>query len=595
MTEYAAPLNDMQFVIEELIGLDTVAGLPGHEDATEDLVRQVLTEAGRFGSEALAPLNRTGDTEGSRLENGVVVTPTGFADAYKAFVEGGWNGVPYDPNFGGQGLPQLVATATSEIWASASFAFSLCSVLTQAGIEMLFHYGSDEQKETWLPKLVSGEWTGAMVMTEPHAGSDIGELRTRAVRDGDRYRLTGQKCFISWGEHDMTDNIVHMVLARTEDSPPGVKGLSLFIVPKFLVNADGSLGQRNDMRAVMLEHKLGIHASPTAIMSYGDDGGAIAYLIGEENRGIEYMFAMMNNARLAVGLEGMAIAERAYQQARDYALTRVQGRDLADPAAGQVAIIRHPDVRRMLMTMRAGIEAMRALSYSIAAWLDVARLHPDAETRKQHQARIDFLIPVAKAWSTDLGFQIASTGVQVHGGAGFIEETGAAQHLRDARIPMIYEGANGIQALDLVRRKLAGDDGAVARELLDEMRALDAGLAETGDDDIEVIRAALADGADALGRATDWMLAGDDGLATASGATPYLELMGTVIGGFLMARSALIAHGRREVVNGAAGFYGAKINTARFFAEHYLSRAGGLERAATAGAGSVMSLSETEF
>jgi 3-(methylthio)propanoyl-CoA dehydrogenase len=600
MVDFVAPLRDMQFVIEELVGLNDIAALPGGEDATPDLVRQILNEAARFGAEVLAPLNRVGDLEGSTLANGVVSTPTGFKDAYKSFVDGGWNGVAHDPDYGGMGLPGLVATATAEIWAAANFGFSLCPVLTQAGVELLTLYGSDDQKDTYLPKLVSGEWPGAMVMTESHAGSDIGELRTRAVPDGDQYRLFGQKIFISWGDHDLADNIIHMVLARAEGSPPGIKGLSMFIVPKFLVGEDGSLGQRNDMRAVNLEHKLGIHASPTAVMSYGDNDGAIGYLIGEENRGIEYMFSMMNNARLAIGLEGVGIAECAYQQARDYATTRLQGRDLTDAVSGMAPIIRHPDVRRMLLSMKSRIEAARALSYMVASWLDIARRHPDADIRRDHQARVDFLVPVVKAWSTDIGFNAASTGVQIHGGAGFIEETGAAQHLRDARINMIYEGTNGIQAMDLVNRKLVSDDGAMARILIEEIRAFDKTLAGNEHPDIAVIHSSLADGVAALDDATTWLLGCDDGennpaVARASGATAYLDLVGTVTGGYLMARSALLAHQALGSSGGNDEFYAGKMTTARFFAEQFLTQSQGLMRAVTSGSDSIMGLTEAQF
>jgi alkylation response protein AidB-like acyl-CoA dehydrogenase len=600
MTEFAAPLRDMQFVIEELVGLHDIAALPGREDATPDLVRQILNEAGRFGADVLVPLRRIGDLEGSRLENGVVSTPTGFADAYKAFVEGGWNGVAHDPDYGGMGLPTLVATATAEIWAAANFGFSLCPILTHAGVELLSAYGSDDQKDIYLPNLISGVWPGAMVMTESHAGSDLGELRTRAVPDGDHYRLFGQKIFISWGDHDMAKNIIHMVLARAEGSPPGVKGLSMFIVPKFLVNDDGSLGRRNDMRAVNLEHKLGIHVSPTALMSYGDNDGAVGYLIGEQNRGIEYMFSMMNNARLAIGLEGVGIAECAYQQAREYAMTRVQGRDLARSNAEMAPIIRHPDVRRMLLSMKSRIEATRALSYIVAAWLDIARRHPDDETRRDHQARVDFLIPVVKAWSSDIGFDAASTGVQIHGGAGFIEETGAAQHMRDARINMIYEGTNGIQAMDLVNRKLIGDDGATARTLIEEMREFDAVLDGESDECIAVIRDALAHGVAAFEQATSWMLGCNDNadnpaVARSSGATAYLELVGTVTGGYLMARSAVLALRGLENSGGKDEFYAGKITTARFYAEQFLSQSQGIMRAATAGSTSIMALTEAQF
>ncbi len=602
MSDFAAPLRDMQFVIEELVGLETVNTLPGLDWVSKDLVRAALAEAGRLGAEVLAPLNRTGDIEGARLENGVVTTPAGFAEAYRIFVEGGWNGVTAPQDHGGQGLPGLVGMAVGEIWDSANLAFSLCPMLTQCAVEALSIHGSPEQRRTWLPKLVSGEWSGTMVLTEPQAGSDVGALRTRAAREGDHYRIAGQKIFTTWGDHEMVENIVHMVLARTAGAPAGVKGISLFIVPKYLVDPDGSLGPRNDLRPTSLERKLGIHASPTAAMSFGDDEGAIGYLVGEENRGLEYMFTMMNNARIAVGREGLAIAERAYQQARAYARTRIQGRSIADPAAGPVAIVEHPDVRRMLVRMKAEIEAMRALAYSIAADLDVARLHADAAERARRRARVDLLAPVLKAWCSDRGVAIASEAVQVHGGAGFIEETGAAQHYRDARIAPIYEGTNGIQALDLVRRKVLGDDGAAVLALIDEMRAHAGreGAAETAP-----IRLALAAGLDALEETTRWLLetAGSAGAAGAAGseaagavgfeaaaaaAAPYLEILGTVAGGWMMARAAglAVAAGAAAgaTADGDAPFYRTKIQTARFYAEVVLPRAASLERAAIGGA-----------
>ncbi len=584
MSDYAAPLRDMQFVIEELVGLEAVNTLPGLDWVSADLVRAVLTEAGRFGGEVLAPLNRTGDLEGSRLENGVVITPAGFAEAYKRFVEGGWNGMTAAQDHGGQGLPGLVATAVGEIWDSANLAFSLCPMLTQSGIEALSVHGSPEQQRTWLPKLVSGEWAGTMVLTEPQAGSDVGALRTRAVREGDHYRITGQKIFITWGDHEMAENIVHLVLARIAGAPDGVKGISLFIVPKYLVNPDGSRGPRNHLRPASLEHKLGIHASPTAVMSFGGDEGAIGYLVGTENRGLEYMFTMMNNARIAVGREGLAIAERAYQQARAYARTRIQGRALADAAAGPVAIVAHPDVRRMLVRMKAEIEAMRALAYWIAAQLDIARRHAEEDVRARHQARVDLLVPVLKAWCTDRGVAIVSDAVQVHGGAGFIEETGAAQHYRDARITPIYEGTNGIQALDLVRRKVLGDRGAAVLALIDEMRA-DAGGQGAGA--TAPIRAALAAGIDALEETTRWLLedAGAEGVETvAAAATPYLEILGTVAGGWMMARAAELAAAAAADANGDAAFYRTKTQTARFYAEVVLPRTIGLKQAAIGGA-----------
>ena len=596
MIPYNAPQKDIWFVIDDLIGLDRVNTLPGCDGATEDIVQAILTEAGRFATEVLAPINRSGDLEGCRLENGVVTTATGFKEAYRQFVDGGWNSLAFDPEYGGQGLPWLVATAVNEMWDSANLAFSLCPLLGVGAVDMLFTHGTQEQKDTWLPKLISGEWAGTMNLTEPGAGSDVGALRTKAVKDGDHYRITGQKIFITWGEHDMADNIVHAVLARVEGAPDGIKGISLFLVPKFLVNPDGSLGQRNDLRCASLEHKLGIMASPTAVMAYGDNDGAIGYLIGEENRGIEYMFIMMNNARLGVGLEGVAIAERAYQQARDYAVTRVQGRDISDPAAGPVAIIRHPDVRRMLMTMKANVEASRALTYLAAASLDIARRHEDPATRDYHQRRTDLLVPVVKAWSTDLGVETASLGIQIHGGMGFIEETGAAQHYRDARITPIYEGTNGIQALDLVRRKLMGDRGTSARELIDEMRATDADL-DAGGAALAPIRAALSEGVTTLSHATDWMLNGhEDGLmSAAAGATPYLRLLGTVVGAWLMAQSAAAANRKLSDDGADSEFLEAKIATANFYADNILPQASALARAATSGPDTLMALDEAQF
>jgi alkylation response protein AidB-like acyl-CoA dehydrogenase len=444
MIDYAAPLDDIGFAMTKLAGFDDVAALPGAEDVSLDLVSSIFDEAARFAGGVLSPLNRVGDVQGSHLENGVVRTPEGWAEAYRGFVDGGWNAVPFDPDFGGQGLPWLVSTALQEMWTSANMAFSLCPMLTQGAVEAISHHGSEAQKALFLPKLISGEWTGTMNLTEPQAGSDVGAVRTKAVKSGDHYLITGQKIYITYGDHEMTKNIVHLVLARTPDAPPGVKGISLFIVPKYLLGPDGEIEGRNDLRCASLEHKLGIHASPTAVMAYGDNGGAIGYLVGEENKGLQYMFTMMNNARLAVGLQGVAIAERATQQAVSYARERVQSRDVAGGDAAPVTIIHHPDVRRMLLTMRALTEASRALAYLAAASLDIAKRHPDIEARKARQAMVDLLIPVVKGWSTEVGSEVAAIGVQVHGGMGYIEETGAAQFMRDAKIAEIYEGTNGI-------------------------------------------------------------------------------------------------------------------------------------------------------
>jgi 3-(methylthio)propanoyl-CoA dehydrogenase len=587
LTPYQAPIADMTFVLGEVVGMADIAALPGLAEVTPDLVAAVLGEAGRFAGDVLAPLNASGDREGSRLANGVVTTPAGFADAYRRFIAGGWNGVPFDPTAGGQGLPWTLAIALHEMWNAANLSFALCPLLTQGAIELLDAHATPAQRATYLAPLVAGRWTGTMNLTEPQAGTDLGAIRTRAARDGDRYRIAGQKIFITFGEHDLAENIVHMVLARLPDAPPGIKGISLFIVPKFLPRADGSAGERNDLRCVALEHKLGIHASPTCVMAYGDGGGATGFLVGEENRGIEYMFTMMNNARLGVGVQGLAIAERAYQQARAQARARVQGRAAGsrDPAP----IIRHPDVRRQLMTMRALTEAMRALAYEAAAALDRAKRLADPAAREHWQRRVDLLIPVVKAWCTDMGCEVASLGVQVHGGMGFIEETGAAQYYRDSRIAPIYEGTNGIQAIDLVGRKLMRDRGAAMQALIAEQRreCADAGA----------IGGRLAEAIDSLARATDWLVAtypGETEQALA-GATPYLRLCGTVAGGALLARSARLAASRLAERPADSDFLASKLVTARFYAENILPLAGGLADVVIGGGASTLALAEDQF
>ncbi|MCW5774274.1 MAG: acyl-CoA dehydrogenase, partial [Rhodospirillaceae bacterium] len=427
MTDYAAPLADIRFALEHVAEFDTIAKLPGYEEATPDVVGHILEEAGKFAGEVVGPLNRIGDQQGSRLENGVVRTPDGFKDAYAQFVAGGWNGIAFSPDHGGHGLPWTLNAAVVEMWDAANTAWSLCPMLTVGAVEAISAHGTAEQKRLFLPKLVSGEWTGTMNLTEPQAGSDVGALRSRAMRDGNHFRIFGQKIFITYGDQDYTDNVVHLVLARIEGAPPGVKGISLFLVPKVLVNADGSLGARNDLRPVSLEHKLGIHASPTCVMAYGENEGAIGTLIGRENEGMACMFTMMNNARFNVGMLGLGTGERAWQQARAFAKERIQGRDLVT-GENDVPIVRHPDVRRMLLSMKASTEAMRAMAYYLASRVDLAKRHPEAAARKEAQAIVDLLTPVMKAWCTDTGCEVASTGVQVHGGMGFIEETGAAQH-----------------------------------------------------------------------------------------------------------------------------------------------------------------------
>ena len=566
---YTAPLADMRFALREVAGLAGVAALPGYEHATDDTIDAVLEEAAKLAGNGLAPLNRDGDKVGATLENGVVRTAPGFAALYKEFVDGGWNSLPFDPEFGGQGMPWLLATTVQEMWQAANMGFGLVLLLNQGAIDAIHHHGSEAQKAAYLPKMISGEWTGTMNLTEPQAGSDLGQLKSRAVKSGDHYLVTGQKIFITYGEHDLAENIVHLVLARTPDAPAGVRGISLFIVPKFLAGADGGLGKRNDLRCVSLEHKLGIHASPTCVMSFGDDGGAVGYLVGEEGRGLSYMFTMMNNARLSVGIQGLAIAERAYQQAAAFARTRVQSKDDGSAAPASVSIVHHADVRRMLMSMRAQIEAMRALGYYTAAGIDGALKQPDKAAGRKIQDRVDLLIPIVKAWFTDLGNEIASTGVQIHGGMGFIEETGAAQHLRDARILPIYEGTNGIQARDLVGRKVAKDGGETMLALVAEMRATAEEMKAAPGDDIDAIRGGLVAAADALEDATRWVAQSVKAelVNALAGSVPFLRLAGTALGGWLLARSALVAQTRLGQRDGDPAFLEAKLVTARFYAE----------------------------
>jgi 3-(methylthio)propanoyl-CoA dehydrogenase len=600
MSTYRAPVAEMQFVMTELAGLDQVATLPGFEEATPDVVAAILEEASKFATDVLDPLNRTGDTEGAkRLEDGTVKTPAGFKAAYRQYCENGWNGLTKNPEHGGQGLPQIVATAVEEMWHSSNMAFDLCPLLTQGAIEAIELVGTDEQKQRYLPKMVSGEWTGTMNLTEPQAGSDLAAVRTKAVKQPDgSYKLSGNKIFITYGEHDYTENIIHLVLGRTPDAPEGVKGISLFIVPKFLVNADGSLGKRNDVRCVSIEHKLGIHASPTCVMAYGDKEGAIGYLIGEENRGLEYMFIMMNLARFSVGMEGVGIAERAYQRAVDYARDRVQGKAVGlEKAAKANPIIEHPDIRRMLMTMRAYTEAMRAVAYVTAAAMDNARRHPDANARKQHQAFVDLMIPIVKGHSTEIGQLVASLGVQVHGGMGYIEETGAAQHMRDARITTIYEGTTGIQANDLVGRKTARDGGAAGRAIIAEMRGVAAKLREHRDPALHPIGVALEESATALLQAMEWVVANfaSQTRAVHAGAVAYLHLWGLTTGGWQLGRSALIAAEKLSGGKGDAAFLHNKIATARYYALSLLPQASGYARTVIQGGEPALELASEQF
>ena len=594
---YRAPVKDMLFVMKELADIDSIAALPGYEDGNFDTAQAVVGEAARFCGEVIAPLNVAGDRQPSTWANGEVTTTPGFKDAFRQYGEGGWQGVVHPAEFGGQNLPKLIASACIEMLNSANLSFALCPLLTDGAIEALLTAGSDEQKARYLPKFISGEWTGTMNLTEPQAGSDLSLVRTRAEPlDDGTYKLFGTKIFITYGEHDMARNIVHLVLARTPDAPEGVKGISLFIVPKYLVNEDGSPGARNDVHCVSIEHKLGIKASPTAVLQFGDAGGATGYLIGEENRGLEYMFIMMNAARFAVGMQGVGIAERAYQQAVAYAKERVQSRPVDGSAKQAVAIIHHPDVRRMLATMRAYTEGARALAYVGAAHSDLAHAHPDEAVRKRHQAVYEYLVPIIKGFSTEMSVDVASLGVQVHGGMGFIEETGAAQHYRDARILPIYEGTTAIQANDLIGRKTVRDGGAVAQALLAQMDQTIAALADKEGQPFRSMHRHLSAGSLSLARSIEFIIVKfkSDPNAVFAGSVPYLKLAGTVLCGWQMARAMLVAEARRAENE---PFYSAKIATAEFFAEHILSHAPALEAAIVSANGreGVLALSEDQF
>ena len=593
MTQFVSPVREMVFALTELTDFAKVSGLPGCEDATADLAASVLEEAGKFADGVLAPINQSGDLQGARYDNFTVKAADGFADAYSQFVEGGWNSLGGDPDFGGQGLPASISVPVNELWCASNLSYSLLPLLTQGAIEAIHHHASDALKAIYLPKMIEGTWTGTMNLTEPQAGSDLAQVRSKAVPEGDHYRISGQKIFITWGEHDCAENIIHLVLARLPDAPAGTKGISLFVVPKFLVGADGSLGERNDAKCVSIEHKMGIHASPTCVMQYGEQGGAIGYLVGEPNQGLAYMFTMMNHARLGVGVEGVAVAERAYQQAAWYAKDRVQSRELGGESAAPVAIIKHPDVKRMLLTMRSQIEAMRALAYMAAVALDQAARHPDADEQQRQQALVDLLIPIVKAWSTEQAQEVTSLGVQVHGGMGFIEETGAAQFMRDARITAIYEGTTGIQALDLIGRKLNRDGGATARAVL-AAAAAEAQAVEAVGPQGAAIGCSLKRAVSAALDATNWMLANFSSQPkhAAAGAVPYLMLMGTVLGGMMMAKQARVAAAKQSE---DPAFYGARIATARFYADHRLPLAHAYRDQVVSGADSVLGLDEDLF
>ena len=590
---YNAPIEDMMFVLEDLCGLEDIARLPGLEDASQDMVAAILEEAGKFAGQVLAPLNVIGDQQGLGFRDGEVTTPEGWADAYRQIVEMGWNSPTTDPEHGGMGLPAAVNVAIQEMFNGANTAFSLCSLLTQGAIEAIEGYASEALKETYLPHLVTGNWTGTMNLTEPQAGSDLAAIRSKAEPNGDHYLVSGQKIFITYGEHDMAENIVHLVLARLPDAPAGVKGISLFVVPKFLVNADGSLGARNDVRCVSIEHKLGIHASPTCTLAFGDNGGAVGYLVGEPHKGLQYMFAMMNTARLGVGLQGIGIAEAAMQQAVAYASERRQGGTPDD--TGVATIIGHPDIRRMLGLMKSRTEAARVLAYRAAASLDHAKRAPDAETRARHQRRVDLLIPVVKGWSTELSIHSASLGLQIHGGMGYIEETGAAQHLRDARITTIYEGTTGIQSLDLIGRKIMRDRGQAARELVADMRASARAIAVRHCDaaDWWSLATGVIEAADLVDDVTDWLLA-QNGYEPQAAAASVLELFGIALGAWAMGDAALGAARRIEAGN-ATDHMRAKLNIVAFYMANVFPTVRALRSVIRGGPQSVLALSARDF
>lgn len=575
MNSYKAPLNDLSFIFNHLLDQKQLAELPGLEDLGVELYESVLDEAGKFATNVLDPINASGDREGLKIADGVVTTPKGFKEAYQQYTQAGWNNISLEPEFGGQGLPYILSTAVNEIMMGANKSFVMCSGLTIGAIEAISHAASDELKQKYLPKLVSGEWGGTMNLTEPGAGSDVGALKTKAIEQADgSYRIHGQKIFITFGEHDLTDNIIHLVLARLPDAPAGVRGISLFLVPKFLVNDDGSLGERNDVRCVSIEHKLGIHASPTCVMAYGDNEGALGYLVGEKNKGLAAMFVMMNMARLTVGMEGVALTERSYQAALDYARERVQGADVT--TGQQVAIIEHADVRRQLLSMKSNVEAMRAISLFIAQAQDISFRHPDAEVRAYHQGLVDLLIPVFKAWATETALKTTTTGIQVHGGLGFIEETGVAQYLRDAVISVIYEGTTAIQAADLVGRKIVKDQGKNLGVLLGLMKET---LAEVQ------ANAELVDIATEFGNAIElleshsqliaqqFMQSTKDALSV---SVPYLMLTGIVVGAWQHAKSAVKAAELLAQAEGNANFLKGKVQTARFYHTMVLAEIYGL-------------------
>ena len=597
MSDYRAPVKDMRFVMDELAGFKELSQFPDFEDATPDMADAILEEAAKFAGEVLAPLNRIGDQQGCTLTPDGVSTPPGWKEAYKAFCEAGWNGVESPTEFGGQGLPEMLATVVKEMVCSANLSFSLGPLLTTGAVKALLTCASDELKAIYLEKMITGEWTGTMNLTEPQAGSDLALIRSRAEPQADgSYRVFGQKIFITYGDHDMTDNIVHLVLARLPDAPAGVRGISLFLVPKFLVNSDGSLGERNDAHCVSIEHKLGIHASPTCVLAFGDNGGAVGYLLGDANRGLEYMFIMMNEARLGVGLQGVALGERAYQQALGYARERQQGRDAVTGEA-LVTIDKHPDIRRMLMLMKSRVEACRAVAYYTSGLLDRVHAETDADEKKRKLYLAEFMIPIVKGGSTEMGIEVTSLGIQIHGGMGFIEETGAAQHWRDSRITTIYEGTTGIQANDLLFRKLMRDQGETARVVFGEVASTAKALGASAHPELQAIGKRLGDSLQTWVSATEWLAAnaktGLSGVLTA--AVPYLHLAVTVSGGWFMGKAALAAAGYLDKGEGDQAFCRAKIATAHFYADQLLPMAAAYSETVKAGDNALATLGDEIF
>jgi alkylation response protein AidB-like acyl-CoA dehydrogenase len=594
---YVAPIKDMLFNIQHLANIDQIAQIEGFEDAGLETAQAVLEEAAKFNEGVLSPLNWEGDKNPSSWKDGVVTATAGFKEAYLQFAQGGWQGLQHPQAFGGQGLPKTIGASCGEMQNSANMSFALCPLLTDGAIEALLTAGSDELKATYLEKLISGEWTGTMNLTEPQAGSDLAAVRTRAEPQPDgSYKVFGTKIYITWGEHDMADNIVHLVLARVQGAPEGVKGISLFVVPKFMVKPDGSLGARNDVHCVSIEHKMGIKASPTAVLQYGDHGGAVGFLVGQENRGLEYMFIMMNAARFGVGVQGIAIAERAYQKAVQFAKDRVQSRPVDGSLPGSGPIIHHPDVKRMLMTMRAYVQGCRAMATVAAAAYDAAHHHADAEVRKQNQAFYEFMVPLIKGYSTEMSLEVTSLGVQVHGGMGFIEETGCAQYYRDAKILTIYEGTTAIQANDLVGRKTARDGGQTAKALAAQIAATEKELTENGSADALAVAKRLAAAREAFVDVVNFVAGNTKASPNAvfAGSVPYLLLAGNVMAGWQLARALLMAQDQLAQGHDAA-FMQAKITTARFYADHLLTKAPGMRDAIVEGADAVTALDLASF